>query len=593
MADSPDLAASGPVTIVVKSEGRTIADTFEVMSIRTRTEINRIPEAVIVLLDGDPALQDFPVTDSEDFAPGKAITIEAGYGDGETTRIFAGLVTGMRIRVSQLRGNSELEVTCRDKAIALVHGHKSLTHHKSKDSDVMRRIIADAGLEASVEATAEAIPQLIQSRSCDWDFLLARAEVNGLVATVENGKVTVARPDTSTAPVLGLTFGQDIISFDAEIDALAQFKSYEAGARDPKGQTLETSSENAGGVGALGNIGPDKLASAIAGSSRFAASSSGISNALLSSDAQSRKLRAELAGVRATVEFQGSAKATLGKMIEVSGLSARFSGKGWISGVLHRIEDGNWTTQAMLGLAPERNIERLLGAGGGNRLGMLPGLGGLQIGKVVKLSEDPEALDRIQIKLPASKPASEEALMWARYAAPYASAGAGLMLLPEIDDEIVVGFLDEDPTAPVILGSLHNPKAARPMSVSDEKNTIKLFHSRSGLTITFNEEKKSIAIETPGTNSVILDDDAKSIKMTDQHGNSVALDSSGITLNSASDVTIKAAGKVTISATADAKMSGANVELSGDVGVKATGGASAELSTDGQTKIAGAIVMIN
>jgi phage protein D len=593
MADSPELAASGPVAIVVKSEGRTIDDAFEVMSIRTRAEINRIPEAVIVLLDGDPARQEFPVADSESFAPGKMISVEVGYGDGETSRIFTGIVTGMRVRVSQIRGNSVLEVTCRDKAIALVQGYKSLTYHKSKDSDVMRRIIADAGLEVSVEATAEAISQLIQSRCCDWDFLLARAEVNGQVAMAENGKVTVAKPDTSTAPVLSLTFGQDIIAFDAEIDALAQFAGYEAAAWDPKGQTLATSSETAGGAGLLGNLGPDKLASAIAGSKRFAASSGTVSNTLLSSDAQSRKQRSELAGVRGIVEFQGSAKASLGKMLEISGLSARFSGKGWISGVLHRIEDGNWTTEAMLGLDPERNIERLSGDAGGNRLDMLPGLGGLQIAKVVKLSEDPEALDRIQIKLPALKSASDETLLWARYAAPYASAGAGLMLLPEIDDEIVVAFLDEDPTAPVILGSLHNPTAARPASVADEKNNVKVFQSRSGLKITFDEEKKSIAVETPGKNSITLDDDAKSIKLTDQHGNSVALDSSGITLNSASDVTIKATGKVTISATADAKMSGANVELSGDVGLKATGGASAEVSAGGQTKISGAIVMIN
>ena len=51
---------------------------------------------------------------------------------------------------------------------------------------------------------------------------------------------------------------------------------------------------------------------------------------------------------------------------------------------------------------------------------------------------------------------------------------------------------------------------------------------------------------TPGGNTVVLDDEGKSIKLSDQNGNTLTLAAAGITLDSAGDITIKATKGVAI-----------------------------------------------
>ena len=82
MADSPLHDADGPISIDILSNGSSIPDTYEVLSVRTRNELNRVAEAMITVGDGDPASQKFPVADSDDFKPGSEIEIKSGYAIG-------------------------------------------------------------------------------------------------------------------------------------------------------------------------------------------------------------------------------------------------------------------------------------------------------------------------------------------------------------------------------------------------------------------------------------------------------------------------------------------------------------------------------
>ena len=85
---------------------------------------------------------------------------------------------------------------------------------------------------------------------------------------------------------------------------------------------------------------------------------------------------------------------------------------------------------------------------------MLPAANGLQIGVVTALEDDPQGDDRIKCRLPMVG-AGEEGL-WARLATLDAGDGRGTYFRPEIGDEVVVGFLDDDPRNPVILGMCHS-----------------------------------------------------------------------------------------------------------------------------------------
>jgi uncharacterized protein involved in type VI secretion and phage assembly len=284
-------------------------------------------------------------------------------------------------------------------------------------------------------------------------------------------------------------------------------------------------------------------------------------------------------------------------LIELEGVGNRFKGKVFVSAVSHVISKGNWMTEVEFGMSPDwfaerRDLEAPPAAG------LLPGVGGLQIGVVKKLDEDPEGQHKIQVTVPVLQ--AETDGVWARLANFYASDGIGGFFVPEIGDEVVLGFFNNDPSHPVILGSLYSSKRKPPYDITPD-NFTKAIVTRSELKLAFDDEKKIVTVITPGNNKIVLNDDDKSITLQDQNNNKVELSTDGITLDSPKDIHISAKGKVTIDAVgevgisskADVKTKGLNINNNANVGFVAKGSASAELSASGQTTVKGAMVMIN
>ena len=217
---------------------------------------------------------------------------------------------------------------------------------------------------------------------------------------------------------------------------------------------------------------------------------------------------------------------------------------------------------------------------------------------VKKLDGDPLKEQRIQVELPWLNGMSK--LLWARMAAMYATGGMGTFFLPEPGDEVLVGFMNQDPGHPVILGSLYGAKHQPPYEY-EAKNNTKAIVTREKMRIEFDEEKKIITVSTPRKNTVELSDDGKRIRLTDENKNEITMDKNGITLSSAKDITLKAKGNITMDATMklsgtakqDVSLEGLNVKVQAKVGATVKGNATAELSASGQTTVKGAMVMIN
>ncbi len=214
--------------------------------------------------------------------------------------------------------------------------------------------------------------------------------------------------------------------------------------------------------------------------------------------------------------------------------------------------------------------------------GLLPAVNGLQIGIVTALESDPDGEDRIKVRLPLVSAAEEG--VWARLATLDAGDERGTFFRPEIDDEVVVGFLDGDPRFPVVLGQCHSSAKPAPETATDD-NHVKGYVSRSKLKLTFDDDKKVVVLETPAGNKLTLSEDAKSVSLEDQNGNSITLDDGGITLKSAKDLTLKASG--------DVKVEGTNVEFKAQSSFKAEGQSGADLKSSGTLTVKGSLVQIN
>jgi Rhs element Vgr protein len=596
MADSPSLGSSGVVKLTILSNGQQIDEAIQMVSVSVTKAINRLPQAKLVVSDGDMPERDFPVSNADTFIPGSEIEIKAGYDDSDET-IFKGIVIRHGVKISA-DNFSRLIIECRDKAVGMSIGRKNVNYVDMKDGDIISQLIGNcSGLTADVEATTTQHKELVQYYCADWDFMLARAEANGLLVCVDDATVAVKTPDTSSAAALKVTYGDDLMEFHADMDARSQLAQVNSVAWDPTAQKVVEEKVAPLTLNKQGDISASDLAKVVNLDAYRLQTPAMLDSSALKDWANAQQLKSGLARIRGRMKFQGSAMARIGSLIEVDGVGNRFKGNVFVTTVSHDIANGNWLTEVDFGMSPHWFVEenQVMAPSAG---GLLPGIEGLQIGVVKKLDEDPEAQFKVQISMPLLQAENEG--IWARLANFYASNSFGAFFIPEIGDEVVVGYLNNDPSQPVVLGSLYSSKLAPPYELSAD-NYTKAIVTKSQLKIEFDDEKKIITLVTPGDNQVVISDDAKSILLQDQNGNKVELNDSGITLDSPKDISITAQGKITLNATdeigitssADVSVKGMNVNQSADVGFTAKGSASAELSASGQTTVKGAMVMIN
>jgi Rhs element Vgr protein len=599
-AESPSSGSDGVIRLTIESNGRAIEDTVHVISVHVRRAIGQIDSARIELSDGDMPTQGWPIANGEAFAPGAAIRISAGYGDTKEETIFVGIVVQLGMRIDGDNG-SRIVIECRHRAVALTVSRRNRIFVDKTDSQAIESLVGEYGLAAIVDATPVQHRELVQYGATDWDFLSARAEANGLLVLPADDGLHVKRPDTRSAAALKVAWGIDLMEFHADLDARAQLTSVKAvGWSLAQQATLEGQAAQPATIASQGNLGSATLAQVLSRAEYRLHAPLPASADELTEWAKAQQLKSALARIRGHMKFQGSAKAQLAGLIELAGVGERYSGSVFVTAIEHEISDGNWTTQAEFG-QPAAWVGERADVSAPPASALLPGIGGLHVGVVSKLDPDPAGQMRIQIRLPALEDADGAGgLVWARLAQGHASAGFGAFFAPEVGDEVVVGFFNEDPRHAVVLGSMYSAmhKPAVEMAAS---NRLKSFTTRSGHRFEFDDQDKVVTLTTKAGNRVVLSDKDKSILLVDQNQNRLTLDPDGIRLEAPKDVGITAKGAITLDAVGaitfvskgDIKSQGLNVSCEAQVEFVAKGSASAELSAAGQTTVKGAMVMIN
>jgi Rhs element Vgr protein len=302
----------------------------------------------------------------------------------------------------------------------------------------------------------------------------------------------------------------------------------------------------------------------------------------LKSWAEARAQRHALGRMRGTATIQGSAAILPGKLVEFDRLGKSYDGKAYVTAVQHVYDEGGWETRIQFGLDPELHSRRYADVQTLPAEGLLPGIHGLQFGVVTKLSGDPENEHRLRVRIPAVETSGEG--VWARIGSLDAGKERGWFYRPEVGDEVIVGFIHDDPRYPVVLGQLHSSKNAPPLTETED-NHQKGYFSREKMRLLFDDQKKSITLDTPKGKKLILDDDGGSITLEDENGNKIVMDSQGIS--------IETPKKLTLKATQDAALEGMNVEVKASTQLKASGSAGAEVSSSANLVLKGALVQIN
>jgi Rhs element Vgr protein len=561
----------------VKVDGQAVAREHQLLGVSIQHVVNRLPSARLVYLDGNAASGDFPLSNADILLPGKTIEILAGSGSDQAS-LFKGVIVRYNVRV---RDNTapQLIIECRHKAMKMAITRANANFFDVSDSEIIDTILGQHGLQIEIDTTATTHAQMVQFHTSDWDFVLARAHANGLFIWTKDEKIVVKRPDASATAKCTLNFGATLLEFDAQIDARLQYSAVKSVSWDPAQQSALTVDGAAPSFGGPGNLSGDDLA-AVGGVESFDLRHGALSQDEAQAWADGHWLRSRVNKVSGRGKCEGIGSVAVGDVVALAGVGARFNGNAWVSGVRQEFNlvEG-WKTHIQFGGVPDEVPESISAPAAG---GLLARVAGLQIGIVVS-NEDPEGEDRIRVRLPLVN--DQDDGIWIRVASLDAGNERGFFFRPEIGDEVIVGFLDEDPRRGVMLGMLHSSALPAPFRGSDD-NHEKGYVSREKLRMSFNDEKKVMVFETPAGNSMTLSEDEKSITIRDQNSNSIVMDSEGITIESAKALTLKAGTEVKME-------SGTSFSAKGGTELKIEGATQAEFSSSALTKIKGGMVHIN
>lgn len=590
------------VTFTLRLDGDEIPSTVQVESVETWNHLGKVPRCRVMIFDGSAAESTFPLASGALFEPGKGLEISAGYDNRAETVIFKGLIIKQGLEIQRHRASS-LVVEAADQAIRMTLERRNGVFQGIRDSELIQTLIQRHGLQAKVTRTEKQHEEIVQYYASDWDLMMLRAATNGLVVSVKAGTVEAALPDTAQDPVLAVRYGDSILDLATEMDATTQVaaSSIRSTAWDPSSQEMAQSGPGRIEVTEPGGWSSERLAAVFGVEDAVQQTGGALPEADLRAWSSAELLKTRLSKIRGTVSFRGTKDAEPGKMLQLEGLGGSFDGNAYMSGVRHHLRGGSWTTTAHLGLSSRGFAAESAEVSAPLASGQVPPISGLQTGIVQQVAEDPTGGARVLVNLPLLRQTDGSTHgVWARVATFYASKEFGALFYPEVDDEVILGFMNEDPRFPVILGSVYSAAQTPPHTLTED-NAVKMLRTRSGLQIAFDDAEGILQLTTPGGCSIEMNDSARRLTLGDAHGNQGVFSSEGIVFDSPRAIELRSRGNITLdsgahlklSARGNATLDGNRVTARAQSTFSASGNASSKLTSSGPLTVRGATVMIN
>ncbi len=516
---------TGVVSVKVFINGTVLSNAIALQNISVGKTFNKVAWAKLAFNDGTAAARDFPLSDDDMMKPGSEVKIQMGFG-GNTDTIFEGIIIKHAIKIKQA-GNSMLLIEAKDKAIQLTAARKSNYYSNQKDSDVITTL--GSAFSPQVDATKTQYPQLVQFDCTDWDFLLTRAEANSMLVLTDDNNLIVKKPDTSIPPIFAATYGANMLEFDSEMDARRQAQSITAHSWDYTKQQVEQSSTGQATFTENGNIPSTDLATVLA--SDIELNSTGhLTQDQLQDWSDAYQLRNQLSKAVGRVKVIGTSDVKPGTMLTLDGVGDRFNGNVFVTGILHQY-NGTWTTDIQFGWQEDwfYKKEDVMDK---PAAGLLPGITGLQVGVVVDLGDnDPDGQYRVKVHIPSITTGNEG--VWARVATLDAGANRGVYFRPQVGDEVILGFLNDDPREPIVLGCMHSKDNKTSPLPAQQGSLQSGFVTKEGLKLVFDDTAKTMTLTVPtgsGEKSITINDSSGAMELKDENQNSIKMDSSGITI---------------------------------------------------------------
>ncbi|MEW6051220.1 MAG: phage baseplate assembly protein V [Candidatus Zixiibacteriota bacterium] len=507
---------------------------------------------------------------------GLNIKPHGGMVDASRELEFVGVVTQVDVDNS-IDGLNSVLITAHSPTIAMDGAQRNAFYYEQSASDIMGAIVQRYPITSGAMASTSGVMKFcVQYGETDYQFIRRLAGGNSLFAFYDGRKFAVAKAGSSTTDEL--VWRETLGAFSVGLGT---------GSYQFEGQSFDYIQK--------------KIVSASSG-----ASYPSVSGMLKKSPDASKQiytnpgtspLEPQVPDTRTLESLLLARKGdVLGRMIvctgtsivpalsvghcaKIKGMGSAFDGTYWVNKVHHTIDDSgkyhNTFEGTPLDLAHPYNSPSL------------PPITHLQTGLVTD-NDDPEGLGRVKVKLPWL-PDNDTPFL--RIAWPDAGNERGWFLMPEVDDEVLVGFEQGNPDSPVVIGCLYNgkdkPAVAGGSFLEGGKVKIKEFKTRNGNIVRFTDvdgDEQVEILQKDGKNSITMKVSGPSIMIESKDGDitikgkNLTLDGDTIKLNTKQDIGLKSGTDLKIEA-------GANLTQ------KAT--ANMEMQASAQVTVKGGIVQIN
>jgi len=517
-----------------------------------------------------------------------------------------------------------------------------------KDSDIARQIANNLGLSVgTIDTSSTTHKHISQVAQTDWDFLSQRAREIGFEVGVTGGDFFFRKASDAAASGLGgalgaaasavanavglgggLTFKDNLISFFPRVTGANVTPNVEVRVWDPKTARVAVGdADSASTTATLSGQDPAALANAftdgllpsppslpalppIPGLPKLDFGSSPSNKAYVvvdrplavgsaadgAADEAAKSLADHIASTFAEAEGDavGDPAIQAGSHVDIKGVPKMFVGKWLVTNARHvfDFEEQGYHTKFWVSGRADRSLLSL--ASGGNSRDRQPHLGGLVCGVVTNVG-DPDKKGKVKVALPWLSPDYESD--WARVLHLAAGPRTGAMFLPEVGDEVLVGFEFGDARRPYVLGGLVNDNAkfaTMDTAVSGGAVTGRGFATPAGNQLTFTDELPPGPPGPPPTKSSITlgTGDGNLALVIDQVAGTVTLSCKPAPPKSrtpAGTLTIDCSGAGTVSikgGSGGVKVeSDGQLELSGKLGVK--------ISSNAMVQVQGQMIQLN
>jgi uncharacterized protein involved in type VI secretion and phage assembly len=549
---------NGLATVVIRVNGAELPNALYSLIVAVRVEESvHLPDLFTVRFED----ASFSLFDENRFTIGTKIEVSLGVTQAPVV-VTRGEVTAVEASHSNT-GPRELVVTGMDLTHRLARGPQTRSFVKMSVSDIATQIARSHGLAAVVDSTGTAVDHVLQAAQTDLEFLRDLAVRIGFDLWVIDRTLHFKRRPSSKVRPQTVEWGKDLLDFSARFSSVEHCDKVEVTSWDPVEKSLVRGSATEPDYGATAPAAIDAARAAKGTFGQVVRRAGHVPvQAQSGADAYAASLMRSASGAEVILRglTVGNPMIAAGAQIELTEVGRRLAGRYRVTAVEHDFDGRKqgtnaYTTRFVCGARDASELADLLGGRSG---GLARDDGRALAVGLVTSNADPEKLGRVKVKLPALS--QQDETTWARVVTPGGGKQRGMQWLPEVNDEVLVGFELGDRSRPYVLGGLFNRKDPPPVpdAARDGATMQRALTSRAGHQLLFDDSDKA-AIE------LALNGDKSSLRLAVDESSLTAekkltVNGAIIEINAAEKLVLKAP-RIEITATGNLKATGKPIEL--------------------------------